>query len=80
MQRISVDLPAPDGPISPTTWPLGTSKDTSLSAVSPVLYVLPSPAILSIRQPLAAMINATGKACALPAGRSDLVPKTQLQV
>ena len=27
MQRISVDLPAPDGPIRPTTWPAGTSND-----------------------------------------------------
>ena len=32
MQRISVDLPLPEGPISPTTWPAGTSKETPRSA------------------------------------------------
>ncbi|ODS02031.1 hypothetical protein AUC71_02745 [Methyloceanibacter marginalis] len=32
MQRMSVDLPAPDGPISPTTCPAGTSNETPSSA------------------------------------------------
>jgi hypothetical protein len=32
MQRIRVDLPAPDGPIRPTTWPFSTVNDTPLSA------------------------------------------------
>ena len=36
MQRIMVDLPAPDGPISATTWPFGISRLTSFSARSPV--------------------------------------------
>ena len=33
---VLVDLPAPDGPIRPTTCPLGTVSDTSASALSPV--------------------------------------------
>jgi hypothetical protein len=36
MQRIRVDLPAPDGPINPTTCPAGTVKLTSFNALSPV--------------------------------------------
>jgi len=36
MQRISVDLPAPDGPISATTSPFATSRSTVSSARSPV--------------------------------------------
>ena len=36
MQRITVDLPAPDGPISAITWPSGTSRSMPLSARSPV--------------------------------------------
>jgi len=36
MQRITVDLPAPDGPISAITWPSGTSRSMPLSATSPV--------------------------------------------
>jgi hypothetical protein len=36
MQRISVDLPAPDGPISAMTWPFGTVSVTFWSALSPV--------------------------------------------
>ncbi|OBX37059.1 hypothetical protein A8U91_01407 [Halomonas elongata] len=35
MQRIRVDLPAPEGPISPITWPCGTWKVTLRRAVSP---------------------------------------------
>jgi hypothetical protein len=35
-QRMSVDLPAPDGPISATTSPRATSRSTLLSARSPV--------------------------------------------
>jgi hypothetical protein len=34
MQRSSVDLPAPDGPSSATTWPRGTSSVTSFSTAS----------------------------------------------
>ena len=30
--RISVDLPAPLAPTTPSTWPCGTSKETSRSA------------------------------------------------
>ena len=36
MQRISVDLPAPDGPISATTSPCATSRSILSSARSPV--------------------------------------------
>ena len=36
MQRIRVDLPAPDGPIRPRTCPAGTVKLTFISALSPV--------------------------------------------
>ena len=36
MQRMTVDLPAPDGPISAITWPSGTSRSMPLIARSPV--------------------------------------------
>ena len=37
MQRMSVDFPAPDGPIRPTTCPGLTVKVTLRRALSPVL-------------------------------------------
>ena len=36
MQRMTVDLPAPEGPISAITWPSGTSRSMPFSARSPV--------------------------------------------
>src|SRR5918996_663085 len=49
MQRIRVDLPAPEGPMRPTTWPAPTSKETPRSARSPVLYCFSSRSMRSMR-------------------------------
>ena len=41
--RSKVDLPAPERPITPTSWPVGTASDTwSTARLSPKLLVTPS--------------------------------------
>src|SRR6185369_8107121 len=50
-QRITVDLPAPEGPISAITCPSGTSMSMPLSARSPVRYRLVRPFMRSIDAP-----------------------------
>src|SRR5215831_17539207 len=48
-QRITVDLPAPDGPISAITCPSGTSISTLFSARSPVRQRLVRPLMRSMK-------------------------------
>ena len=43
IMRSSVDLPAPEGPITPTNWPFGISRDTpSTARLRPKSRVKPS--------------------------------------
>src|SRR5262249_42086424 len=51
MQRITVDLPAPEGPISAITCPWGTLISMPLSARSPVRERLVRPLMRSISKP-----------------------------
>src|SRR5882757_5894177 len=51
MQRMTVDLPAPEGPISAITWPSGTSRSMPFSARSPVRYRFTRPLMRSICPP-----------------------------